>query len=114
MFISVVAVAEDTDREDRTQEIVVRFAATACRWKRGLRIRFLVQPDVDRTDRSRVGDGPVLQVAVPNTSTLAVPAKWGSAVAIVIAGKTVSLILGVLFATWVTMTFDWRTTFWIV
>ncbi|WP_256992843.1 hypothetical protein [Paenibacillus sp. SSG-1] len=42
------------------------------------------------------------------------PAKWGSAVAIVIAGKTVSLILGVLFGTWVTMTFDWRTTFWIV
>ncbi|OMF57425.1 hypothetical protein BK138_02085 [Paenibacillus rhizosphaerae] len=114
MFISVVAVADDTAREDRTQEIVVRFAATACRWKRGLRIRFLVQPDADRTDRSRVGDMPVLTGGRPHASTLAVPAKWGSAVAIVIAGQIISLILGVLFGTWVTMTFDWRTTFWIV
>ncbi|MFD1956830.1 MFS transporter [Paenibacillus thailandensis] len=61
-----------------------------------------------------LGAGLFSPGAVAAASTLAPPAKRGSAVSIVIAGQTVSLILGVPFGTWVALTFDWRTTFWIV
>lgn len=61
-----------------------------------------------------LGAGLFSPGAVAAASTLAAPEKRGSAVSIVIAGQTVSLILGVPFGTWVALTFDWRTTFWIV
>jgi len=61
-----------------------------------------------------LGAGLFSPGAVAVASTLAAPEKRGRAVSIVIAGQTVSLILGVPFGTWVALTFDWRTTFWIV
>ncbi|WP_152397879.1 MFS transporter [Paenibacillus cellulositrophicus] len=61
-----------------------------------------------------LGAGLFSPGAVAVASTLAAPEKRGRAVSIVIAGQTVSLILGVPFGMWVALTFDWRTTFWIV
>lgn len=61
-----------------------------------------------------LGAGLFSPGAVAVASTLSEPEKRGRAVSIVIAGQTVSLILGVPFGTWVAQTFDWRTTFWIV
>ena len=60
-----------------------------------------------------LGAGLFSPGAVAAASTLAAPEKRGRAVSIV-AGQTVSLILGVPFGTWVALTFDWRMTFWIV
>ncbi|GIO92317.1 MULTISPECIES: MFS transporter [Paenibacillus] len=61
-----------------------------------------------------LGAGLFSPGAVAAASTLAAPEKRGRAVSIVVAGQTVSLILGVPFGTWVALTFDWRMTFWIV
>ncbi|WP_276357639.1 MFS transporter [Cohnella caldifontis] len=61
-----------------------------------------------------LGAGLFSPGAVAVASTLASPEKRGRAVSTVIAGQTVSLILGVPFGTWVALTFDWRATFWIV
>ncbi|PYI56928.1 MFS transporter [Paenibacillus flagellatus] len=61
-----------------------------------------------------LGAGLFSPAAVAAATTLAAPEKRGSAVSVVIAGQTVSLILGVPFGTWVALTFDWRATFWIV
>lgn len=61
-----------------------------------------------------LGAGLFSPGAVAVASTLSEPEKRGRAVSIVIAGQTVSLILGVPFGTWVAQAFDWRTTFWIV
>jgi len=61
-----------------------------------------------------LGAGLFSPGAVAAASSLVTPAKRGRAVSFVIAGQTVSLILGVPFGTWVALTFDWRMTFWIV
>ncbi|WP_433620415.1 MFS transporter [Paenibacillus cellulositrophicus] len=61
-----------------------------------------------------LGAGLFSPGAVAVASTLAPAEKRGRAVSIVVAGQTVSLILGVPFGMWVALTFDWRTTFWIV
>mgnify|MGYP001298839037 FL=1 len=61
-----------------------------------------------------LGAGLFSPGAVAVASALAAPEKRGRALAIVVAGPTVSLILGVPFGTWVALTFDWRATFWIV
>jgi predicted MFS family arabinose efflux permease len=60
------------------------------------------------------GAGLFVPTATLSAATLVPPDKRGRAIALVMGGQTVALTMGVPLGTWIAITFNWRTTFWIV
>jgi predicted MFS family arabinose efflux permease len=61
-----------------------------------------------------IGSALFTPTAVVAATTLAAPAQRGQAVAVVIAGSTFALVLGVPLGTWAGVQFGWRVTYGLV
>lgn len=61
-----------------------------------------------------IGAGWYSPAATASAAALVRPDQRGRAISSVVAGQTVALMLGVPIGTWIALTFQWRTSFWIL